>query len=402
MPSQHLQAIPQYIFWELDARRVAHRNAGRTLIDLGIGSPDQRIPAVVVEAMHAAADDRALSGYPHFRGSAAFAGAVATYMHERFGVELDPTREIMALAGSKEGIAELVLSQCNPGDVVLVPEVYYPVYARAPQLAGATPVFVPFLADGTLDFEAIKPSDLARARMLIVNYPCNPTTVTVPLAEFARLVAFAERNSLLLVSDLAYSELSFDGFRVPSVFEVPGATRVAVEVHSCSKSFNMAGLRIGFVAGQADAIDTLDRYRSNVGYGVSSFAQAAGAAAFRNHATIVPPTVAEYKARRDALVSAFNGLGWNVVAPKATMYLWLDVPSGWDDWGWVDALMSGPGIVVTPGLAFGMAGSGHFRISLVQPADVLARAAAMIAQAASSVAVYRTAFTEQRLPNGVR
>ena len=162
MPSRHLQNIPPYIFWELDARRVAHRAEGRTLIDLGIGSPDQPIPPVVVEAMQRSVASRELSGYPHFKGSANYVNAVAQYMSERFGVTLDPSREIIAVAGSKEGIAELVLSQCNEGDVVLMPEVYYPVYARAPQLVGAVPVFVPFHADGTLNLEDIAPADLAR------------------------------------------------------------------------------------------------------------------------------------------------------------------------------------------------------------------------------------------------
>ena len=258
MTSRTLSAIPPYIFWELDARRNAARAAGRTLIDLGIGSPDQPIPGVVIEEMQRVAADRGLSRYPHFKGSDSFVAAVAKYMHERFAVALDPTRELMALAGSKEGIAELVLSHCNPGDVVLVPEIYYPVYARASLLAGATPVFMPILSDGTLDLDAIALTDLARARIMIVNYPCNPTTASVTFAELARLVAFAERNSLLLVSDLAYSELSFDGYTVPSVLQVPGAMKVAVELHTCSKSFNMAGLRIAFVAGNARAIEILE------------------------------------------------------------------------------------------------------------------------------------------------
>jgi LL-diaminopimelate aminotransferase len=303
-------------------------------------------------------------------------------MQQRFDVTLDPARELTALAGSKEGIAELVLSHCNAGDVVLIPEIYYPVYARAPQLAGAVAVLVPMHADGRLDLDAIAAADLARAKLLIVNYPCNPTTATVPLAELARLVAFAEQHALILVSDLAYSELAFDGYTVPSVLQVPGALKVAVELHTCSKSFSMAGLRIGFIAGSATVIDTVDQYRANTGYGVSTMAQMAGAMAFTHHATIVPPIVAEYKARRDALVGAFNRSGWSVSAPQATMYLWLDVPAGFDDWGWLDALMDGPGVVITPGLAFGDAARGHFRISLVQPPDVLAAAAEQIVQTA--------------------
>ncbi len=371
-----LAAIPPYVFYELDARRVRHRAAGKSLIDVGIGSPDGPIPDVVIEAMQRTAGDRALSGYPAFRAHPAFAAAVVAYLGSRFGVTVDPVAELLALAGSKEGIAELILSHTNPGDVVLVPEVYYPVYARATQLAGAIPVFVPMLPDGRLDVEAVAPADVARARVLLVNYPCNPTTASITLDDYATLVAFAERHQLLLISDLAYSELSFDGYRVPSVLQVPGALRVAVELHTCSKSFNMAGVRIAFVCGKREAIAQLDGYRSNIGYGVTTLAQMAGTAAFTHHATIIPPIVAEYRLRRDAVVQALRAGGWPVEAPRATMYLWLPVPAGYDDWGWVDALMDGPGVVVTPGIAFGEAGRGRFRLSLVQPADLLTRAAA--------------------------
>lgn len=382
MSRTSLSAIPPYVFYELDDRRVAARARGQQLIDVGIGSPDGPIPPVVVEAMQRAAADRALSGYPHFRAHPAYRDAVAAYLHARFGVTIDPVTQMHALAGSKEGIAELILSHTNPGDVVLVPEVYYPVYARATLLAGAEPVFMPFLPDGRLDLDALDAAAVARATVMIVNYPGNPTTTSVTVDELARYVAFAERHGILLLSDLAYSELSFDGFAVPSVLQVPGAERVAVETHTCSKSFNMAGVRAAFVVGKAEAIAQLDMYRSNIGYGVSTLSQVAGAAAFTHHAEIVPPIVAEYRARRDAMVAAFNAAGWAVEAPRATMYLWLDVPTGFDDWGWVDALIERAGVVVTPGMAFGEAGRGKFRISLVQESERLVEAARGIVAAA--------------------
>jgi LL-diaminopimelate aminotransferase len=384
MSLNSLAAIPPYVFYELDARRIRQRAVGKSLIDVGIGSPDGPIPDVVVEAMQRTAADRGLSGYPEFRAHPLFRQAVAGYLHTRFGVSIDVGSELLALAGSKEGIAELILSHTNPGDVVLIPEVYYPVYARATMLAGAQPVFVPFLPDGRLALNAVAPGDLARARVMIVNYPGNPTTATITLDDHAQLVEFAARHDLLLISDLAYSELSYDGYVVPSVLQVPGASRVAVEMHTCSKSFNMAGVRIAFVAGKREAIAQLDAYRSNIGYGVSTLAQMAGTAAFAHHATIVPPIVAEYRVRRDALVAAMQAGGWDVQPPHATMYLWLPVPAGYDDWGWVDALMEGPGVVVTPGIAFGEAGRGRFRVSLVQPAHVLTTAASAITSMAAS------------------
>lgn len=382
--SATLETIPPYVFYELDARRAAARAAGKSLIDVGIGSPDGPIPPVVVEAMQRAAGDRQLSGYPHFQAHPAFQQAVASYLDARFAVAIHPAKELLALAGSKEGIAELILSHTRAGDVVLVPEVYYPVYARATLLAGAEPVFVPFLPDGRLDLDAISPAQAARAKVMIVNYPGNPTTTSVTLDELARYVEFARAHDILLLSDLAYSELSFDGYQVPSVLQVPGASDVAVETHTCSKSFNMAGVRIAFVAGNAAAIARVDSYRANIGYGVSTLAQLAGAAAFTHHADIVPPIVAEYRARRDAIVGAFTAGGWPVTAPRATMYLWLDIPAGFGDWAWVDALIAGPGVVVTPGMAFGEAGKGKFRVSLVQPSERLVQAAAGIVGAATA------------------
>lgn len=378
-PTRVIRSIPKYVFWELDERKRAHRASGRTLLDLGIGSPDQPVPECVLEAVRAATSRHDLNGYPPFRGHPEFLRAAADYLSDRFAVQSEPDRDFMAVAGSKEGLAELVLSICEPGDVVLVPEIYYPVYVRATQLALAEPVTVPFTDQGTLNFDAVDPALIARARVLITNYPCNPTTSTVDLAEMTRLVEFARANGIVLVSDLAYAELAYDGYRPPSVLQVPGATDVAVELHSATKTFNMAGFRVGFVVGNTQVIEALSAYRSNVGYGAATLPQHAATSAFNNYRTIVPPIVAEYQARRDALVGAFNNAGWNVALPTAAMYLWLDIPQGYDDWGWVEHCMDKHNVVVTPGLAFGEAGRGHFRISLVQPSSVLAHAAQALA-----------------------
>ncbi len=374
-----IRSIPKYVFWELDARKRAHRDAGRTLLDLGIGSPDQPVPECVMEAIRVATTRHDLNGYPPFRGHPEFLRAAASYLADRFDVHTEPDRDFMAVAGSKEGLAEIVLAICEPGDVVLVPEIYYPVYVRATQLALAEPVMVPFTEQGTLNFDAIDPALLARARILIANYPCNPTTSTIDLAEMTRLVEFARSHGIVLVSDLAYAELAFDGYRPPSVLQVAGATDVAVELHSASKTFNMAGFRVGFVVGNRQVIDALDAYRSNVGYGAATLPQHAAAAAFNNYRSVVPPIVAEYQSRRDALVNSFRASGWDVSSPKAAMYLWLDIPEGYDDWGWVEHCMDRHNVVVTPGLAFGDAGRGHFRMSFVQPAKVLAQAAQALA-----------------------
>jgi LL-diaminopimelate aminotransferase len=340
--------------------------------------------ASVVEAAQRAAADDGRHGYPPFRGTPEFLGAAAAFLAERFGAALDPTRELVAVSGSKEGIAQLLAAYCGPGDVALVPDVYYPVYARAPLLNGADVAFLPVRAPGFLpDLDAVPAEALRRAKVLVVNYPNNPTGAVCDVAFLARCVAFARAHGLLLVSDLAYSELTYDGYRAPSVFEVPGAREVAVELHSCSKAFNMAGLRIGFVAGAAGACDTLCAYRSNVGYGTPWVAQAAGADALARHAELSAPVAAEYRARRDAVYGALAAAGWAAEPPRAAMYAWLPVPEGYDDWGWVRAAMDDAGVVVTPGLAFGPGGAGYFRLSFVQPAEVLASAVGRLAPLAA-------------------
>lgn len=387
-PIATLAHLPPYVFAELDrlkalarARRAA-AGAG-SLVDLGIGSPDRPMdPGIVAAAQRALADD-GRHGYPPFRGTPEFLDAAAAFLAERFGAHLDPAREVVAVAGSKEGIAHLLSAFCGPGDVALVPDVYYPVYARAPMLHGGEVAFVPVRAPDFLpDLDAVPARQLRRAKVLVVNYPNNPTGATCDVAFLARCVEFARRHGLLLVSDLAYSELTYDGYRAPSVFEVPGAADVAVELHSCSKAFNMAGLRVGFVAGAAAACDALLAYRTNVGYGAPWVAQAGGAYALAHHGELAPGVAAEYRVRRDALYGALAAAGWNAEPPRAAMYAWLPVPEGFDDWGWVRAAMEDAGVVVTPGLAFGPGGAGYFRISFVRPAAVLAEAVGRLAAVA--------------------
>jgi aspartate/methionine/tyrosine aminotransferase len=255
---------------------------------------------------------------------------------------------------------------------------------------GAEVHLVPTPAPSFLpDLDAVPASVLARAKLLIVNYPNNPTGATCDRAFLARCVAFAREHGLLLVSDLAYGELTYVPGAAPSVFEVEGALDVAVELHSCSKSFNMAGLRIGFAAGNAAAMNALLAYRSNVGYGTPWAAQAAGAVALTQYRTLAPATVAEYRGRRDALYGALAAAGWAATPPSAAMYAWLPVPEGFDDWGWVRTALDETGVVVTPGLAFGPGGAGWFRVSFVRPAAVLADAVTRLAEVAARPALAR-------------
>jgi LL-diaminopimelate aminotransferase len=382
-----LRSLPPYVFAELDRLKAEARKTRADLLDLGIGSPDMPMAPGIVEALSAAAHQGTAHGYPPFRGVPAYFESIQRFMHGRFGVEVDPATEMIALSGAKEGLAQLVMAMCAPGDVVLVPEIYYPVYARATWLSGAEVSWVPMrVTNGfELDLDAIPIEDARRAKLLIVNYPNNPTGARVELEFYERAVEFARRHDVLLVSDLAYSEITFDGTAAPSALEVQGAKDVTIEFHSFSKTFSMAGLRIGFALGNVEAVEALAAYRTNVGYGTPTVVQQAAAYALDHRDALVPPKVQGYRARRDAMVAAFAAAGWQVTLPHASMYLWLPVPDGVDDWTWVKTLMNDDGIVVTPGVAFGDGGKGYFRISLVRDADTLAGAATQIANRRSTM-----------------
>ncbi len=379
--TEALRRLPAYVFAELDRRKAAARARGIALVDLGIGSPDLPIAPGILDALATAARDPSAHGYPPFRGIPRFFDAIQGFMRSRFGVDVEPSREALALSGAKEGIAQLLMALCSPGDVVLVPEIYYPVYARAAWLAGADVRWVRMRKDDDflLDLDAIPEEDARRARLLIVNYPNNPTGASADRAFYERAVAFARETDTLLMSDLAYSELTFDGSTAPSALEIDGARDVTIEFHSFSKTFSMAGLRIGFAVGNAEAIEALAAYRTNVGYGTPTAVQHAASYALDHRAELVPPKVAAYRARRDAMSSAFAAAGWRIPVPPASMYLWLPVPEGVDDWAWVQTLIDEDGVVVTPGVAFGDGGRGFFRISLVRDEATLARAASAIA-----------------------
>jgi LL-diaminopimelate aminotransferase len=371
--SRSLATLPPYVFAELERLKAGARSRGVSFVDLGIGSPDRPTPQPVMDALQKAAADPSTHGYPAFRGSARYLESISRFMHSRFGVSIDAGREAIALAGAKEGIAQLICATSGSGDVVLVPDIYYPVYARTALLAGASVHWVPMRAsNGFLaDFETVPRHVLRRARMLIVNYPNNPTGAVAEREYFERAVGFSRDNGLLLLSDLAYSEVTYDGFVAPSALEVPGAKDVTVEFHSCSKSFNMAGLRVGFAVGGAPLLDALAAYRSNVGYGVPTVVQHAAAYALDHYNLLSAPVADGYFARRNAAVRALARGGRTVEPARGAMYVWLPVPGGVDDWTFVRAMLDDAQVVVTPGSAFGPGGAGYYRVSLVAEPMVL-------------------------------
>lgn len=372
-PTHRLTALPTYVFAWLDELKAAARQRGASLLDLGIGNPDQPTPAPIVDAIAGAYRNPATHGYPPFRGTPRFLGAAAGFMQRRFGVSVDPEREVLCVSGGKEGIAHLVMGFTDEHSITVVPDVHYPVHSRAAGLVGGRVHLIPVRQErGYLpDLRAIPEGILRDARLLILNYPHNPTGAVATTEFFAEAVELCARNGLVLVSDLAYSEITFDGYVAPSVLEVPGAADVAIEFHSLSKSFSMAGSRVGFAVGNADVIEVLYGVRTNMGYGTPAAIQEGAAFALEHASELTPDAARRYADRRDVLVAGFRSLGWDIAPPRATMFLWLPVPSGFTSQRWTEWLIEHAGVVVTPGNAFGPGGEGYFRVSLVAAGSVL-------------------------------
>jgi LL-diaminopimelate aminotransferase len=371
-PSYPLADVPQ-IKRELVARGV-------DVIDLGAGDADLAPPPAAVSALSEAASRPEMSRYPFQLGLPVFRERVAAWMQQRFGVALDPYREILPLIGSKEGIAHIAFAYVSAGDITVFPDPGYQPYLGGTLLAGGEPFPVPLRAenDFLIPLDDI-PADVARrTRVLYLNYPNNPTAATAPLTYLAMAVEFCRRHGAVLVYDNAYSEIAFDGYRPPSIFEVDGAKDVAIEFHSFSKTYNMTGWRIGWAAGGADAIAALARVKSFIDTGQFLPVQAAAAAALDAHAQWVPQNVMAFRDRRDALVAALNDAGIDAPLPAATMYLWVPVPGGVSEPFARRALME-QGVVIMPGAALGAGGEGYFRAALTQPPDRLREAAARLA-----------------------
>jgi LL-diaminopimelate aminotransferase len=380
--SARLQALPPYIFAELDRLKAAARERGVDVIDLGMGNPDRPTPPAVVQAATAALQDPSTHRYPTFDGRPQRRRAIAAWDQARYGVALDPDREVLPLIGSKEGIAHLALAYVNPGDVSLVPSPSYPVHSRGTILAGGHVESLPLRADQgwQVDFDAISPDAATRARLMFFNYPNNPTAATAERPLFERAVRFAQETQTLLVHDMAYAELAFDGHKPTSLLEIPGALDTGVEFHTFSKTFSMAGWRVGFVVGNARMIAALTKVKSNMDYGLFPAVQEAAIAALQLPHSEVEDVIAMYRERRDVVVDGLRAIGYDVERPRATMYVWVPVPAGQTSASFATRLIDEAGVVVTPGTAFGSGGEGFVRISLIVPPDRLREAIARVGQ----------------------
>jgi LL-diaminopimelate aminotransferase len=383
VPAERIQKLPPYVFARLDELKAKAREQGLDLIDLGMGNPDGATPQPVVEAAIAALQNPANHGYPPFEGTASFRTSITNWYHRRYGVTLDPDSEALPLLGSKEGLTHLAIAFINPGDLVLVPSPAYPAHFRGPAIAGGKvhSLILKPENDWLIDLGAI-PDDVAQsAKMLYFNYPSNPTAATAPREFFEEIVAFARKHEILLVHDLCYAELAFDGYQPTSLLEIPGAKEIGVEFHTLSKTYNMAGWRVGFVVGNRHVIQGLRTLKTNLDYGIFAALQTAAETALQLPDVYLHEVQQRYRTRRDFLIQELGKLGWDIPKTKATMYLWIKSPEGIGSTDFALNVLQQTGVVVTPGNAFGIAGEGYVRISLIADCDRLGEAMRRFQQA---------------------
>ena len=363
--SKRLQKIPPYLFVELDRLKNEKIEKGVDVIDLGVGDPDIPTPSEIVEVAKKALEKVEYHRYPSNSGSLFFRKACADYMKRRFGVSFDPEKEIMALIGSKEGIAHFPIAFVNSGDVVLCPDPAYPVYHLGTILADGIPYYMPLTWENEFlpDLGKIPKEVVEKAKIIWLNYPNNPTGATATKEFFKKLVKFAKKHNIIIAHDAAYVEIYYEDPPI-SIFEVEGAKDVAIEFHSLSKTFCMTGWRIGFAVGNSFLISALAKVKSNIDSGVFTAIQETGAYALNNLDKIVPSLVSVFKKRRDILAEELKNLGYKFIKPSATFYLWVKTPQGLTSQEFCKKVIQDLGIVVTPGVGFGNSGEGYFRIAL--------------------------------------
>jgi LL-diaminopimelate aminotransferase len=372
--SKRLDAIPPYLFAELERKIQAKKAEGVDVISLGIGDPDTPTPSFVVDALANAARDPGTHQYPSNRGRPEFRQAVADFYERRFGVTLDLDTEIIPALGAKECIFNLNLAFLDPGDTALASDPGYPVYTGGPLLSGAEPVLMPLKPELAFAPDLGAVEDPARAKLMFLNYPNNPTGAIAPDGLFERAIEFAREHDILVVHDASYTEISFDGYKPPSFLETPGAKEVGVEVFSLSKGYNMTGWRTAAIVGNAEAIEAYWRLKTNIDSGMFEAVQLAAVAALRDGDQTAREMSAIYQRRRDLVCGALKEIGVNVKPPKGTIYVWAPVPAGHTSASYCELVLEESGVVISPGGAYGQSGEGWFRISLTVPDDRLSEA----------------------------
>lgn len=378
--SDRIKSLPPYLFAQIDKKKKEKIAQGVDVIDLGVGDPDMPTPEPIVKAMQRAVEKPEHHRYPSYEGMLSFREAVAEFYRKRFGVSLDPEKEVITLIGSKEGIAHFPLAFVNPGDVVLCPDPAYPVYKIGTLFAGGVPYIIPLREENNFlpDFKSIPKDVLKRAKIIWVNYPNNPTSAVADESFYRELIDWARENNIIVASDLAYSEIYFGNQKPMSILQIDGAKEVAIEFHSLSKTYNMTGWRIGMAVGNEKLILGLGKVKTNVDSGQFQAIQEAGITALKMPESELQKIREVYRQRREAMVKALQDAGLEVYSSTATFYLWVKVPKGYTSAQFVSLLLDECGIVCTPGNGFGEHGEGYFRISLTLPTERLLEAAERI------------------------
>ena len=371
--SNRLANLPPYLFKEIDRQKEEVRQRGVDIIDLGVGDPDLPTPIHIIEALNQAALNPRNHRYPSYSGMAEFNQAVARWYKRRFHVNLDAEKEVVTLIGSKEGIAHIPLAFINPGDWALVPSPCYPVYPTGVQFAGGKAYFMDLLKENDFlpDLDAVPVEMAKNAKLMFLNYPNNPTSAIAGREFFENAVSFAKSNNIIVCHDAAYTEMAFDGYQPMSFLEAEGAKEVGIEFHSLSKTYNMTGWRLGFAVGHPEIIEGLGGIKSNIDSGAFQAIQIAGIAALEGDQSCVQNMNKEYQERRNILVDGIIDLRLSVKKPKATFYVWIEVPDGYTSAAFTTHLLTKGGVVVTPGNGFGTAGEGYVRMALTVGAERL-------------------------------
>jgi LL-diaminopimelate aminotransferase len=364
--AQRLSKLPTYVFALLDKLKADERAKGKELIDLTIGSPCHLPPREVLDAFVEALKNQANHRYFSFEGDPVFRASVIEWCKRQYNIHIDKN-EIVELIGSKEGIVHFIFAYLNPGDTVLVPTPCYPAHYRGPILAGGVPYELPTVeSNGFIpDLDVIDDSIADKAKMLIISYPTNPTAATAPKEFFEKAVHFAKKHDLILLHDFAYGELYFEGKKPISCLSLPGAKDVCIEFHSLSKTFGMAGWRLGFAVGNARLVESLRKMKTNLDYGPWSATVKAGTAALKMRNGYLEDMRATYQGKRDIMVEGLNNLGWKLKKPMATFYLWVPVPAGFNSMAFTEHLIHKADVAVSPGIGFGDLGEGYVRFALV-------------------------------------
>lgn len=376
MIANRLQGLGTSVFSDMDDLRRRLEAAGRHLINLSIGSPDRPPFEAVRKILSKAVLAESAYGYTLTRGTFEFRQSCANWYKNRFGVNLDPEKEVLPLMGSQDGLAHIFLVYINPGDIALIPDPGYPIYTAGLLLAGGQKISMPLRAEkGFLpDFQEIDQHTAQKAKIMFLNYPNNPTAAVAPLTFFAEAVAFAQKHEIIICHDAAYSELAFGGYRPVSFLQAPGAKEIGIEFHSLSKTYNMAGVRLGFAVGNSEIIGALTQLKANIDYGVFAPILQAGIAALEGSQENVAVNRQAYERRRDIWINGCAAAGWTMESPKGSMFVWAPVPTTQDSLSFAVDLATEAGVLVVPGIAFGEFGEGFVRVALVQEDGVMAEA----------------------------